>query len=190
MEKQQGQWNVNNRIEKKYLEEMKGMLKTYYTELGYTDIKFKNCIGEDLDYKNCVDIQLKLNNKIINVSLRCREQLKWFDVTIRNSASDSGCISEWGKIQNGDCKADILLFCWCDKVKVEKFAIIDMTSIEFEIFNKIKKPLKHNKFPDGTPDGSTFYPIGLYDLDNQWYVIKHNLDEQTLKESSKYWGWE
>ena len=55
---------------------------------------------------------------------------------------------------------------------------------------QLKKPLKYNKYPDGTLDGSSFYPIGLYDLDNNWSIITHTLDEQTLKESSKYFGWE
>ena len=155
------QYDVYGRIEKKYLEQMKDILRNYYNNLGYANIGFKNQMGEDLDFHNCVDIQLKIDNKIINVSLRCREQLKWFDITLRNTASDSGAKSEWDKIKDGECKAGIMLFCWCDKNtnKVVHYAIMDMSMITFDELNKLKKPLKYNKYPDGTLDGSSFCDV-------------------------------
>lgn len=178
------QYNKFSKVEKKYYNHMIGMLKKFFIEKGFKQIKHINTVGQPIDRENGVDCKFILDGKEINVAFRCRENCNFRDITIRRTASDSGNPTEIHKIQDGSYLANIYLYCWFNtRINQVEYCIVNMKKLTHEKIMANTKEWQINVDDDGKPDGSTFYPIGVYDI--RECISYHNIKKYDFLKSKR-----
>lgn len=178
------QWEKFSKVEKKYYNKMMNILTKYFQNKGYKDIKQINTVGKRIDCENGVDCQFILDGKTINIAFRCRENCNYRDITIRNTASFDEKPSELAKIKDKKYLADLYLYCWFNtRLNHVEFCIVNMKKLTYEKIDANKKELQYNRNEDYELDGSTFYPVGIYDIKE--CISYHNVKQNDFYSSRK-----